>query len=128
MEEAPLSQTARAQITKLLVMLDNEETPFPQNPFLFPYQKLCVDNYPLAGARIERLSFASPLSIQSLLIARFEALVHYARQPSMAKHGIPVRRRQEVFPKLQESKARHSAVRVASWTCQMNCLLLVVEA
>jgi hypothetical protein len=33
MEEAPLSQTARAQITKLLVMLDNEENPFPQNPF-----------------------------------------------------------------------------------------------
>jgi hypothetical protein len=46
-ETAPLSQTARAQITKLLVMLDDEETPFPQNPFLFPYQNLCVNNYPL---------------------------------------------------------------------------------
>jgi hypothetical protein len=73
MEEAPLSQTARAQITKLLVMLDNEETPFPQNPFLFPYQKLCVDNYPLTGARIERdfpLHLPSPSKVYLLPASR----------------------------------------------------------
>lgn len=116
-------------MTKLLVMLDNEETPFPQDIlFRFHTKSLCLRKYHSKTARIKRRLPLHLRFLQSRLIDRFEVLVHYAGQPSKVKHETLVRRRQEVFPKPQGSKVRHSAARVACWTCQMNYLLPVVEA